>query len=45
MVAGNADASSRDQIVADAKSEFTCEGAFSKLDKNGFLTKACETYL
>jgi hypothetical protein len=45
MVAGNANATSRDQMIADAKSEFTCEGMYSELDENGFPTETCETHL
>jgi hypothetical protein len=45
MVAGNANATSRDQMIADAKSEFTCEGMYSELDENGFPAENCETHL
>ncbi|KAF2877646.1 secreted protein [Massariosphaeria phaeospora] len=46
MVAGNAQAQTADTMVAEAHSEWFCEGSDGgPLDKNGFPSKACTTHL
>lgn len=45
MVAGEATAQSTDDMVADAKVEWFCEGDETTLDSNGFPDSTCSTHL
>ncbi|KAF5026727.1 hypothetical protein F66182_1145 [Fusarium sp. NRRL 66182] len=45
MVAGNANAQTPDEMVADAKAEWMCESMSVPLDANGFPSSTCDTHL
>lgn len=46
MVAGNATATTPEEMPAEANSEWFCEGdEYSGLDENGFPTQTCSTHL